>query len=94
MSVTTLTMQKLLGVPDKGHALPNGAIVLDSVIQFNELHEEGRYYYGLVLAMHGGEFIVWRLGVRPDSTIETWNGNYFSTIQQAVEFYGKKVQGS
>lgn len=87
------TIDELIGAPQKGERLPNGALVLDSIIIERDVQPEGDYYYGLVLAMGEREFVVWNLGVKPDGSIETWNGRYADTIQRAVDVYREKVSG-
>lgn len=89
-----LTMQDLVGAPGVGDTLPNGATVLDVVITHREVHVEGEYVYGYVLAQRGTEFVSWRLGIRPDRSIGTWSGRYFESVITAVDDFKWRVAGA
>lgn len=86
-----MNIDQMIGAPQKGDRLSNGALVLDSIIIERDVQPEGDYFYGLVLAMTEHEFAVWNLGIKPDGSIETWNGRYIDTIQKAVDVYREKV---
>jgi hypothetical protein len=87
-----MRLHELVKVPTVGDVLPNGATVLDSVInRIEQFDDEGTYRYGYVLALYGNEFVTWVLGVRPSGEWVTMWGHYYSSISRAVEGYSKRV---